>query len=124
MRANEKEAAEKKKANALVGLLVETGKSSNTSGSSAIRERDLDRELKRKRERTNGSIVWDHFGSSCWDNTIVPAAKRAECKLCNKVIAASSTTNIRTHLADVHTSTFCSSRFVPMKPLKLVSNPL
>lgn len=102
MRANEKEAAEKKKADALAGLLVETGKSGDAGGSSSTRERDLDRELKRKRERTNESIVWDHFGSWYWDNSVVPAAKRAECKLCNKVISASSTTNLRTHLAAAH----------------------
>jgi len=102
MRANEKKTSEKRKADALAGLLVETGKSGDVGGSSSTRERDLYRELKRKRERTKESIVWDHFGSSYWDNTVAPAPKRAECRLCNKVISASWTTKLRTHLADAH----------------------
>ena len=101
-RAEEHEVAEKKKADALAGKLVETGKTVDVVQTSSSRERAFERELKRKRERTNESIVWDHFGRWYWDNSVAPAAKRAECKLCNKVISASSTTNLRTHLAAAH----------------------
>jgi hypothetical protein len=52
MRVDEEEAAEKKKVDALAGLLVETDKSGDDRESSSTKERDLDRDLKRKRERT------------------------------------------------------------------------
>ena len=50
-RAEEHQAAEKKKADALAGKLVETGKTADVVESSSSRQRDLERELKRKRGR-------------------------------------------------------------------------
>jgi len=78
-------ANEKRKADALAGLLVETGMAegmennpdSNIPGSSKPSTK-----VEVNRLRVNESPWRHHFGKWFWDNTVTPVAKRAVCLLC------------------------------------------
>ncbi len=77
-------AAEKRKHDALAGILVETGMAEtedketdkNQPSSNAVVK------VEASRNRVNESPWRHHFGKWFWDNTVTPAAKRAVCLLC------------------------------------------
>jgi len=54
------------------------------------------------RFQVNESPFKSHLYYPFWDTTVIPAAKRALYKDCNKTVSAASSTNMRSHLAAKH----------------------
>lgn len=101
-----KEAAEdeakKKKAAMLAGQLVETGAEQAAAAPEVEGFDKSEQDPKKKAVRLNGSAVWQYYGQWYWDNKSAPARKVADCKLCGKGVSASSTSNLKAHLASAH----------------------
>ena len=97
-------AAERKKADILSGVLVETGMPEpdpkETTEVQAIEEKTA--KADEPKQRVNESPWRHHFGKWFWDNSVSPATKRVTCLLCQKTVSASSTTNMRSHLTAAH----------------------
>ncbi len=80
---------EKRKHDALAGILVETGMAENKE-----KDNDDDKQPSSKpavkveanQARVNDSTWRHHFGKWFWDNTVTPAAKRAVCLLCQVLL--------------------------------------
>ena len=80
-----KAAAEKRKQHVLAGNLVETGKAQNTETIEKDNNPGIQVKAESKGEgrlRVNESPWRHHFGKWFWDNGVTPAAKRADCLLC------------------------------------------
>ena len=99
------DAAKKKKEAMLAGELVETGAEEAAAAAAAdpsIEGFNNEQDNKKKVNRLNGSAVWHYYGAWYWDNKSSPARKVADCKLCGKSVSASSTSNLKAHLASSH----------------------
>ena len=98
--------AEKKKHDILAGNLVETGMAKTSAAAKDISNgkaaNDKVIKAEESRHRINESPWRHHFGKWLWDNSVSPAAKRATCLRCQKIVSKSSTTNLRSHLYDAH----------------------
>ncbi len=78
-------AAEKRKRDALAGILVETCMAENEEKDSDDDKQPISKpivKVEANRNRVNESPWRHHFGKWFWDNTVTPDAKRAVCLLC------------------------------------------